>query len=1592
MSSAEQEQRKHCDDRGSDVHQDKLAPELESLASLFAKYPPRSTGEFAAYNIFKARAHNTFVDKAKSVCAWLLQPRETDLTCECLLRPHRFGKTFFLDTVQSIYEGRKELFVGTSFEHEWDWSRLPSKVIRIDMKRLLVPLIMPYMPLESEEAEVSTARPLYAPTERDDLLKSLDQRDSKYVDPFLVNLYACIYEECAQGSFDQGRAAIWPILRSSIQQDLDASSGLAVIDGDDSLNAERSARDPEKCGENFAACLGQTTQSSFFWQLKTLLNTCAPHSRVLLIDDFDYPLLSCMTHWELYNVRARYLNVFLSVLSACISRFSRIVITGSMGFQQYDGPLRNPRMSPMPYSNPFVGPVLGNVCGFTSAELEQQFAAKLDETCKLLNEHLQSSQEAKEEANESVAQLQASQGQSAENESSVPNAYSRESLLAMLQRRYGGYCFGAVEKLLHPAECLAFFADPVSALYPYQCCYSPYFLSEPYLRRCVGDNSIYFFDQLSELLLGNGIFTRPESNTSLGGSYIRPWYEQQVSLIGETSTPLRLHVFEEGLGMWDWSDGFVGFDFDTPDVDLHQLMDMDLPLRIKIRDDASVEQDQDTLEAAQSAEMAVLPYHLMPRLPFFKTNLFDTTFSVLSSLGFAPSRDEYMDYMGLFTSMGMYKPKLPVNLLQKALNIREFLNLLTRTSGAPEVKPIFSESEWNSFPQLFRHALETQFKLKIIEQVKEDEENSAQQDKLAGTIDLRTRSLKQRKANLATLRSRGRRIVASVYRAYAVYRDRTDLTNQAQCEELAAMQIALRRFEGVKVAFAELTASLPHWFEEDSAEGLEDSEQGKAPDRSPAPQAVDAEAAAAAPSVAAGFGDVVAAGAGAAKIEDAAKAKDVAAVPVQLAETREAEDERAVQNASAQMPYIIKSLRASLRDQLSEFAQAKKLKELRKRMLQQKTKNAESKATPFEESTSGLIISEALQARPERAAEASDESLHPSSKLHLGTDAQVSSAEDRAKAPHSQSSKARSVRPLLSVFIDDDGNTKLQSYFDDYAKDVASSSGFFAAFGSDKGEDVASEHGGEQVAKGTQGALAGGYTDAFGALYSVDYSLPHLPMSADNMWIESLRALPFEQLLPVIYAASLTAQDVLEEVLRSALSFLVFQNAMSVDANGRFYSDFPSSNLTAEWSQVPYPAAEIGLRVELPSSDGSGELSGAPRVAAKQDDDEAVSEWYLRRTSLPTVSLWARNKRLKNVGDCIDSSLAWEQLPPEERARSVRALLQLGECNGLRRVFTCSNFARVVISLDQIRRVITHRLAQACYLALGTKTQLCRLLPSTKSLREQCYGEVHLYQVLQGIGLVQVERLSEKLCMAQLVNEDSAYELKQFIKSHYFTQKCEGQPLTFVAACTRSLDFWYSKNLLKQVAPLFDAILQTFAWQQASTEVNANYICQVFKLWLVSHLKQEWIDSGRIRIFTEPVEPPLPSLVASRMAEHYARHWGLELDDSISKFFPEFYPQPHHNLTVVMDDSEALVFEVALVNTFDSVPVAVNFSTKRLNDASQPVAAVQGLHPSDSLVSSIKTVKRVVLVVARDLGDYGNCYRVVHCAKGKTTSKAKYRE
>lgn len=85
---------------------------------------PITDGEFRALR----QDGLLYVDKTRQIVS-LLAPQNRYVF---LARPRRFGKTLLVSTLEALFEGAQELFVGTWLEsQEWDWT--PHPVVRLDM-------------------------------------------------------------------------------------------------------------------------------------------------------------------------------------------------------------------------------------------------------------------------------------------------------------------------------------------------------------------------------------------------------------------------------------------------------------------------------------------------------------------------------------------------------------------------------------------------------------------------------------------------------------------------------------------------------------------------------------------------------------------------------------------------------------------------------------------------------------------------------------------------------------------------------------------------------------------------------------------------------------------------------------------------------------------------------------------------------------------------------------------------------------------------------------------------------------------------------------------------------------------------------------------------------------------------------------------------------------------------------------------------------------------------------------------------------------------------------------------------------------------
>ena len=109
------------------------------------------------------------------------------------------------------------------------------------------------------------------------------------------------------------------------QQDALSDGGVALLD---SIN------------ENFSYIPSQTSEKSSLFYIAHLLSRCEHRSRVLLIDNFDAPLLATAYEPGLYNRRSQVMHYLFTILGTYAHVFRHIIITSTMPYESYGPGMR----------------------------------------------------------------------------------------------------------------------------------------------------------------------------------------------------------------------------------------------------------------------------------------------------------------------------------------------------------------------------------------------------------------------------------------------------------------------------------------------------------------------------------------------------------------------------------------------------------------------------------------------------------------------------------------------------------------------------------------------------------------------------------------------------------------------------------------------------------------------------------------------------------------------------------------------------------------------------------------------------------------------------------------------------------------------------------------------------------------------------------------------------------------------------------------------------------------------------------------------------------------------------------------------------
>ncbi len=167
--------------------------------------------------------------------------------------------------------------------------------------------------------------------------------------------------------------------------------------------------------------------AAIFRQLSTWMKSQLPNSLVLLIDEYDAPLTSCLDEMDLFNAVRETLSKFYAILKSNDAALRFVFITGITKFNKTSifSELNN-------LSDISLSPRYGSLLGYTHDEVREYFSEYLNKCANAL---------------------------------SIPT----NTLLDELTLQYDGFCFERTvsQKVFAPWSLLKFFSEPESGLLDY---------------------------------------------------------------------------------------------------------------------------------------------------------------------------------------------------------------------------------------------------------------------------------------------------------------------------------------------------------------------------------------------------------------------------------------------------------------------------------------------------------------------------------------------------------------------------------------------------------------------------------------------------------------------------------------------------------------------------------------------------------------------------------------------------------------------------------------------------------------------------------------------------------------------------------------------------------------------------------------------------------------------------------------------------------------------------------------------------------------------------------------------------------------------
>ena len=331
----------------------------------------------------------------------------TPSRCDLIVRPRGFGKTIFADTLEALFTHDFETLKGTQVVGQWQEPYV--QVVRLDMAKIsdIERDNYPYYSQDDNGNDIMPVSSLNHSTKGSAKRSDNQSKDDLYT--FNSDLYTMLFEQLTQGSQSA----------TTVREESVAALG----DGQDGAL------------EDFGAMISATNERSSMGQIHQLLSRCQPHSRVLIIENIDAPLLSSLHRPRLYNYRSRVLITFLNLVGYYRKAFRHIIVLGTTAIDYRQGKDEYPQfMAYLPLTvQSGMSREFGQLLGFSHEDLlNPQFAKYLDRACHNFNI------------------------QRKEKEPLAPEL-SKAKFVEFIEHKYGGYSFDKLSVMCNTSAIYSLF-------------------------------------------------------------------------------------------------------------------------------------------------------------------------------------------------------------------------------------------------------------------------------------------------------------------------------------------------------------------------------------------------------------------------------------------------------------------------------------------------------------------------------------------------------------------------------------------------------------------------------------------------------------------------------------------------------------------------------------------------------------------------------------------------------------------------------------------------------------------------------------------------------------------------------------------------------------------------------------------------------------------------------------------------------------------------------------------------------------------------------------------------------------------------------